>query len=113
MSDSTHCAICREDFAENDRLVFNKKETFVFKPADVPDTVNAAKVSSDELLESRKEHLRTEVATVFHLYGRAEIPDVAFNVRHVRCGLQDTAAGYVHPLLKHSIRYQRSAVRRA
>ena len=108
-----NCQICGVGFYDGERITFNKQETFIFKPADIKDTVNAAKVSPEELTESRKKHLKTEVATVFHLFGKAPIPEGAFNLRHATCGVSKTAGvNGTHPLLKHSIRYQRSIHRR-
>ncbi len=106
------CSVCRNDLMDGDKVVYNHRETFVFKPAHVPDTVNPAKVSQEELLESRKEHTRSEVATTYATYGKAQIPDLAFGTRHVACLQVTGASGGAHPLNKHHMRYSRTMQRR-
>ena len=105
-----NCVRCHNEFVENDRVIYNTRETFVFKPADVPDTVNPAKVTPAELAESRKEHLRTAVASVFVDWGKAQVPDGAFNFRHQWCEPIRTGsgAGNAHAVNKHAIRFGRA-----
>lgn len=105
-----NCVMCHEDFEDGERIIANVKETFIFKPANVPDTVNPAKVSDAELLESRKEHVRTEVGTVYATVGKATLPEGAFNLRHLHCGILRTAqaSNGAHPVLKHAIRFART-----
>jgi hypothetical protein len=104
------CAYCQNEFMDNDRVVFSHKETFVFKPAHVPDTVNAARVSPEELRESRAEHLKTAVVNTFCDWGKATIPEDAFNFRHQWCEPQRTGAGAgAHAVTKHAIRFGRAA----
>jgi hypothetical protein len=106
------CSVCRNDLEEGDKIVYNHRETFVFKPAHVKDTVNPAVVSQGELLESRKEHTRTEVATTYGDYGKAQIPDLAFGIRHVACLQPTGSSAGAHPINKHHARYQRTMMRR-
>lgn len=119
-----NCPICYQDYQPGDRLVANKTETFVFKPATVEDvpifTVDqhgnprevsaGASLSPDELRELRKDHQKTEVATLFLTYREGELPNNIFNVRHAFCAVQKTAGvgGTHHPLVKHAIRFQRN-----
>jgi hypothetical protein len=118
-----NCSICTQEFIDGERIIANVRETFVFKPADVPDVkmyepngkgglreVNAAAVLSPEALrESRKEHLRTEMGIVFAIFGKATLPEGAFNLRHSHCGVIRTGEARTgeHPLTKHQIRYSR------
>lgn len=89
--------------------MFNKKETFIFKPADVPDTVNPAKVTPAELMESRKDYTKTSIATVFQIWGKADVPEGSFNFRHLHCGVTRTGHGPPGALMqKHAIRFNRS-----
>jgi|HubBroStandDraft_3_1064219.scaffolds.fasta_scaffold114667_2 hypothetical protein len=116
-----NCSICHIEFEDGNNTMFNKSETFTFKPADVLDTVNAAKVTPAELAESRKAYQKTVVATVFHLWGKADIPAGAYNFRHTHCGvvqtgvLASTTGSYPtnwrapSPMMKHQIRYSRQA----
>jgi hypothetical protein len=105
-----NCTTCQEEFLEGERITANVKETFIFKPAHVPDTVNPATVSQEELLESRKEHTRTAIATIYATVGKASLPEGAFNPRHLHCGVLRTAEGIngAHPVMKHSIRFART-----
>lgn len=108
------CSVCRNDLVDGEKIVYNHRETFVFKPAHVADkeTINPATASQAELLESRSEHTRTEVATTYGDYGKAQIPDLAFGVRHVAC-LQPTGSTTgAHPANKHHARYSRTMMRR-
>jgi hypothetical protein len=104
-----NCVDCKVEFVDGERITANVKETFVFKPVDVPDTINAAKATPEELLESRKDHLRTAIATIYATVGKATLPADAFNPRHVYCGVLRTAqvSNGAHPLVKHSIRFAR------
>ncbi len=115
-----NCSVCRNELQNGERVVYNHRETFVFKPANVPDVPMtrrvgdrvlpvpaAAVLSPQELLESRKEHTRTEVATSYILFGATEIPAMAFGVRHQDC-VQRTGSGTGGAgVNKHSIRWQR------
>lgn len=106
------CAICRKVFAKGDRIVANSMETFVFKSATVLDTVNPAKVSREELLESRKEHKKTEMATTFITYDGGRLDGRYFSQKHVECVFPSTNRHVLfskNPIQKHSIRYQRQA----
>lgn len=109
------CRICQENFLDSDRVVFNTRESFVFKPAHVEDTVNAAKVSADELRDSRKEYTRVEVATNF-VYWKddLELPRESWNFRHQDCEPTHTGAGPAgaHPRTKHAARFARGIARR-
>ena len=106
-----NCTICREEILPDQRVASILMQTFIFKPADVPDTVNAARVSPDELQKSRKDYTRTALAAVFTIYGRVPIPEGAFNTRHTLCMVERTASTSteLRPMLKHAIRYQRAA----
>jgi hypothetical protein len=110
MTEPRKCAICHNDLMDTDRVIFSHKETFVFKPADVPDIVNPAKVTPAELAESRKEHLRTSVVNTFCDWGKATLPADAFNFRHQWCEPVRTASGVgnVHAVNKHAIRFGRA-----
>ena len=105
-----NCVSCHEEFEDGERIIANVKETFVFKPADVPDTINAAEATPEELLESRKEHTRTAVGTMYATVGKATLPEGAFNLRHLHCGILRTAqaSNGAHPVLKHAIRFART-----
>lgn len=109
-----NCPICHQEFESGDRAQANVVQTFIFKPADVADTVNPAQVSEAELLESRKEHKRTAIGTVFFDFGVVPVPEGAMNIRHVGCVVQKTgsATNGKHPANKHQIRYERSIHRR-
>ncbi len=108
------CQICHNELIEGDRVIFSHKETFIFKPADVPDTVNAARVSPEELAESRKDHTRTAVVNTFVDWGKATIPQDAFYFRHQWCEPVRTAAGGgAHPVNKHAVRFTRGMVKRS
>ncbi len=89
------CQICKDDLVDGDRVIFSHKETFVFKPADVPDTVNPAKVSVSELAESRKEYLKTTIANTFCDWGKAAVPEDAFYFRHQWCEPSERAPAEV------------------
>lgn len=104
------CQICHNDLNANDRVIFSHKETFVFKSANVPDTVNPAKVSPTELAESRKDHLKTAVVNTFCDWGKAVIPEDAFYFRHQWCEPMRTGSdgGSTHAINKHAIRFSRS-----
>ena len=92
--------------------MFNFVDTFIFKPADVADTVNPAKVSPGELAASRSGHTKSAVVTSFVMWGKATIPMDAFNFRHESCEPLRTGEGASgNPLNRHAIRYQRSQVR--
>ena len=102
------CQICKNDLQENDRVIFSHKETFVFKPASEPDTVNAAKVSPEELRESRKEFTRIAVVNTFCDWGKATLPDDAFYFRHQWCEpVRTGTGGNAHPINKHAVRFSR------
>lgn len=105
-----NCADCKLEFVDGERITANVKETFIFKPANVPDTINAAAATPEELRESRKEHMRTAVATVYATMGKATLPEGAFNLRHVRCGVLGTgqSSNGAHPIMKHDIRFART-----
>ena len=108
MTTTRKCAYCHNDLMDNDRVIFSHRETFTWKPANVPDTVNAATASPAELAESRKEHQRTAVVNTFCDWGKATVPEDAFNFRHPQCEPQRTgAAGSMHPVNKHAIRFSR------
>lgn len=124
MTTPTKCQICRNEFVDTDRVIFSHRDTFVFKPADVPDApvirqrkdgtfheVSAAAVLSPHALaQSRAEHLRTAVVNTFGDWGKMTIPEGAFYFRHQWCEPQRTgSAGSLHPVTKHSIRFGRSA----
>ena len=122
-----YCAVCHEPLEIDDRVVFNKRETFIFKPANVDDVkiyqpdgkggvreVNAAAVlSPDALAETRKDYKKTELATVYARFGKEPLPEGAINVRHAQCGVHRTGAALTgaHPLSKHSIRFSRGIKR--
>lgn len=108
-----NCAICHDAFEENDRVMFNKRETFIFKPADVSDTINAATATPEELAESRKDYTKTVMATVYAIMGKDPLPGDAISVRHVHCGIPHTAAIHTgaHPVTKHAIRFSRGIKR--
>lgn len=122
-----NCAICHDALEQNDRVMFNKRETFIFKPADVPDVkifqpdgrggvreVNAAAVlTPDALAESRKDYMKTVMATVYAIVGKDPLPEDAISVRHVHCGVPHTAAIHTgaHPVTKHAIRFSRGIKR--
>jgi len=89
-------------------------QTFIFKPADIKDSVNPAHVSPDELRESRKAYKKTEMATHFIKFsGRIRRNDLS-NIRHTACAVIKTGIlpSHAHPLMKHSIRFQRNVGRR-
>lgn len=113
MMNKPKCAYCRADFMDTDRVIFSHKNTFTFKPADVPDTVNAAKVSPAELAESRKEHQRTAVVNTIVDWGKAAIPEDAFHFRHQWCEPVRTASGVGSgsAINKHAIRFTRTLAR--
>lgn len=108
---------------DNDRVIFSHKETFVFKPAHVNDPevyemkngrqvkVNLAATQSPEYMrELRKKHLRTAVVNTFCEWGKAILPDDAFNFRHQWCEPIRTGAGVgAHAVTKHAIRFNRTA----
>ncbi len=107
------CQICHCPLVSTDRVIFSHKETFIFKPADVPDTVNAAQVSPAELAESRKDHLRTAIVNTFVDWGKATIPQDAYYFRHQWCEPVRTGdSGSAHPVNKHGIRFGRAAAGR-
>lgn len=120
-----NCPLCHRDYVGGERLIANKTETFTFKPATVDDVkiytvgpggerkeVSAgATLSPDELKELRKDHKKTEVATVFISYREGAMPEGLFNVRHAVCVVQRTAVNKNHPMLKHAMRFQRMAKR--
>ncbi len=109
------CRICQENFEDNERVIFNSRISFVCKPAHVLDTVNAAKVSPEELAESRKEYTRTEVATHFVDWkNNLELPTESWNFRHEFCEPSRTGAGPSgsHPRSKHHLRYARGIARK-
>ncbi len=90
-------------------MIYSHKETFTFKPAEVPDTVNAAKVSPEELAASRAEHTRTAVVNTFSVWGQAGVAPEAFYFRHQWCEPVRTGAGAgAHPVGKHGIRFGRA-----
>lgn len=104
------CAQCGNELELDNRFMFNKRETFVFKPAHVQDQmgIRAAAISPEELRESRKEHLKTEIATVYATWGKEPVPEGAWNFRHVACGVVRTgSADNLHPAQKHQIRFSR------
>lgn len=103
------CVSCHREFEGNEKIVANLKTTFVFKPATVQDTVNPAKATPRELLESRLAHTKTEISTVYVDYGDASMPEGAFNIRHATCGAPLIGS---NPLVKHMIRYSRSQIKR-
>jgi hypothetical protein len=105
-----NCATCHEEFLDGERITANVKETFIFKPADIRDTIKAAEASPDELRESRKDYTRTAVATIYATYGRATLPEGTFNPRHMRCGVIRTGEAHsgTHALTKHEIRFART-----
>lgn len=104
------CAICHTEFIETDMVIFSHKETFTFKPADVPDTVKAASVTPAVLAASRKDYQRTAIANTFGVWGKMTIPADAFHFRHQWCEPVRTGAGPGgHAVNKHAIRYGRSA----
>ena len=103
------CGRCHRELERKDRVVANVKQTFVFKPSDVPDTVHPAQASPGELLESRKDFTKTEMATVYMDYGDAPAPDGAFNIRHAACDVPATGS---NPFVKHGIRYSRGQFKR-
>jgi hypothetical protein len=108
-----NCAICHEEFQDNERVIFSSRETFIFKPAGIPDIVNPANVSTDELRDSRKEHLKTAVVNTFCDWGKAQIPENAFHFRHQGCEPQRTgASNSLHPVNKHSIRFRSAKAKR-
>jgi hypothetical protein len=118
------CATCPQEFLNGERITANVKETFIFKPAHVPDVkmyepdgkggvreLNAAAVLTPEALAaSRKDHTRTAIATIFLTYGMAELPEGAFNPRHLYCGVMRTAEvrSGSHAIDKHAIRFSRT-----
>lgn len=110
------CAICHVPLEKNDRVVFNRHETFICKPAHVQDEpgINPALLTPDELAESRKDHKRTALATVYASYGIDPLPESVINVRHVYCGVQKTGESHsgAHPVTKHAVRYSRMMPRR-
>ena len=122
------CPSCHENFIDGDRVQANVPRTFVFKPADVDDVkivhknkfgqpieISAAAVlAPDALADSRSEHKKTVIATMFFTYGKVETPKDAANVRHVACAVRRTGErfGTVHPAHKHEVRFQRSALRK-
>lgn len=108
------CALCHLEFQEGDKVVADSCETFIFKPAEIPDKVNPARVTPDELRTSRKDYKKTVIGKQFVTYhADTEYPN-AFNFRHVVCDVQRTGAmsNQVHPLVKHAIRYNRSFARK-
>lgn len=115
-----NCSVCRNELQNGERVVYSHRETFIFKPANVPDvpmtrrvgdkeiSVPAAAVlSPQELMETRKEHTRTEVATTYIVFGSAEIPPLAFGVRHQDCVIRTASGVGGHGVSKHAIRWQR------
>lgn len=122
------CPACHENFVEGERLQANVPKTFIFKPAEIPDITvmrkskygpevqvsAAAELSPDALAESRAEHTKTVISTMFFTFGKVEIPDGAANVRHVTCAIRRTGErrGGAHPVNKHDIRHQRSILRK-
>lgn len=120
MMNDPKCAYCKNDFMDNDRVIFSHKETFVFKPAHIPDPeifnekgmkVNVAATQSPEYMrELRKEHLRTAVVNTFCDWGKATLPADAFHFRHQWCEPVRTGSGAgAHAVTKHSIRFNRAA----
>ena len=106
------CVYCHNGFHDNDRVIFSHRETFVFKPADVPDTINPAAATPAELAESRKDFQRTTVVNTFVDWGKASIPADAFSFRHQWCEPQRTGAtGAIHHVNKHAIRFNRTTLR--
>lgn len=106
------CAICKNDFVDKERVIFSSRETFVFKPAHVPDApgINPARMSPQELTESRKDHLRTEVVNTFCDWDKADVPPGAFHFRHQWCEpVRTGASGSVQGINKHAIRFGRAA----
>lgn len=118
-----NCQGCHQPIEGKDPIIYGVRETFVFKPADVEDEpaiidgkdgpreVNAAAIlSPDALRESRKDHLRQEIATVFSS-ANEPLREGAFNVRHSWCAQQVQSTGSIrpHPIYKHAIRFQRRA----
>jgi hypothetical protein len=109
------------------RVIFSHRETFTFKPADVPDVpvviqgprgpreVSAAAVLSPAALaESRKEHQRQAVVNTFCDWGKAAVPEGAFYFRHQWCEPVRTGAGASgHGINKHAIRFTRGMVQRS
>lgn len=122
------CSICHHEFMHDENIVANAMQTFIYKPADVPDVKTfmpdgkgghreistAAMLDPDSLRESRKAYKRTEMASVFMRFDEQNIRNDLFNIRHLTCSVQRTAQamGEVHPVLKHAIRYKRSMVRK-
>lgn len=122
------CPTCHENFAEGERLQANVPKTFTFKPADIADAKiiretkhgqkievsPAAVLSPDALAESRADHRKTVIATMFFTYGKMEIPEDAANVRHVACAIRRTGerVNGTHPGNKHEMRYRRSILRK-
>lgn len=107
-----HCGLILE---EKDRVIYSQRQTFVFKPIDVPDApgVNPAEMTPDELRESRKDHLRTTIGNIFVDWGKEPIPDDAFNFRHQWCEpIRTASAGNLHNVNKHAIRFARRAAPR-
>lgn len=114
MTNERKCAICHGEFDDNVRVIYSSRETFVFKPAHVPDTVNPALVSPAELEASRRENpdnLKTAVVNTFVDWGKAVIPEGAFHFRHQWCEPQKTGSGIGLRSNRHTIRFNRSAVR--
>lgn len=121
MTTAKICAICRNELADKDRVIYSHRSTFVFKPADVEDPevfnekglrVNlAATLAPDALRELRKDHMRTAIVNTFVTWGQATIPLDAYYFRHQGCDPIPTGAGgnQTHPLNKHMIRFRRSA----
>lgn len=123
----TTCRICQDSFEPNDRVIFSATQEFVFKPAHMNDepivqrdkdgkkikVSPAAVLSPDQLREARKDYLKTAVVNVFVDWGKADIPQDAFNFRHQWCEPHRTATiGSLHPVSKHSIRFGRGMAKR-
>jgi hypothetical protein len=121
------CAYCQNEFMNNDRVIFSHRETFIFKPAHIPDIEistpgpsgreilrpAAAILSPEALAKSREDYKRTAVVNTFCDWGKATIPNDAFNFRHQWCEPVKTGSGGgAHAVTKHSIRFGRAAAGR-
>ena len=109
------CSICHNLFEKDEPLVANTMETFVCKPATAEDTVNPAKVTESQLIESRKKWEKTVVATQYLKYSEGILTDSHFNVRHAFCVAPISTGTSVifskDPLRKHGIRFSRNSNR--
>jgi hypothetical protein len=117
--------VCQQEIVDKDRVVYNHRETFVFKPANVPDIEistpgaggveilrpGAAVLSPEELRESRKQYTRTEVATTYGVSGEVEIPEGAFGLRHQDCVRVTGSTMNRHAQNKHAVRWRSAAKR--